>query len=447
MRKMNFVAVILGILLCQTSLAQPTQNMTPEQAYLNQESAAKFDSLRKAARNSFQGILMYPDDIRNSVLEISQYPDLIVLLKNKEQVSQPELDKYVAKLPAETKDAVGKLKAYPDVIDIMDKNIVVTSLLGEMVKEKKDTIASVVKRMSDSVQQGHTKAVDAWTEKMQQDPKAIQELQAASEAYAKQNNLPSPNQPKTAAQAEQSANPYGYYVNEKNTVIIQEMPSDEMMQYVLANQAMYAMLFSAAVYHHGMFYGDYYWNSYDDHYEDHWNQYQDNLNNISNGLNDLNANIDENQANRQETKDNIANRKEEIQGKKDDLQAKKEDFKGNRSDSGARPSNVQNKLNDMNSPQGWNRQVGTSDLSRQRPNVSYRSPSTQQQISRASQYHAGSWGDGSRAGSYQSRGGGSYSGGGSRGGGAHASTGGGSRGGGGGRAGGGGGGRGGGRGR
>lgn len=409
MKKALCFVTAFGIFFTTHCFAQQAQNMTPEQAYLSQESAAKFESLRAAARSSYQGILLYPDDIRNSVLEVSQYPDLIVLLKNKEYVAQPQLDKYLSKMPRETKDAVNKLKAYPDVIDIMDKNIVVTSLLGEMVKEKKDTMIQVVKRMSDSVQQGHTKAVDAWTEKMQQNPQAVQELQSASEAYAKANNLPSPNKPTTAQQAEQSSNPYGYYVNEQNTVIIQEMPSDEMMQYMLVNQAMYAALFSVAVYHHSQFYGDYYWNSYNEHYEDHWNEYQNNLNNISNGLNDLNANIDEAQANRQQAKDNAAVKKEEFQGKK-------EDFQNKRAEADTRPSNAQSKLDTMNAAgrgQGLQQrgQAGTADMAGQRPNVSYRSPSTQQQINRASQYHSGSWDQGSKAQSYQSRGGGSRGGG------------------------------------
>ena len=194
---MLMVAVATAVLPC---FAQQPE-MSPDQLYLNQEATKKFGELRASAKSSFQGVLLYPDDIRNAVLEISQYPDLIMMFKNKKYLNEPEFEKLLKEKPDETQKAIEQLKAYPDILDILSKNIVITALLGEMVKEKKEETTQVIKRLSDAVQEGHTKSVEGWTEKLQSDPQAVTELQAASESYAKANNLPSPNIPMTAAQA------------------------------------------------------------------------------------------------------------------------------------------------------------------------------------------------------------------------------------------------------
>ncbi len=432
MSRTIFFLMISAMVLGPSGFAEDAPPMSPEQFYLNQTSAEKFGELRKEAKGSFQGILLYPDEIRNAVLVISQYPDLVALIKHKKVLNEAEFEKLLKAQPAEAQDAVQKLKAYPEVIGILDENMTVTSLLGEMVKDKGDEVIQVVKRLSDSVQQGHTKVVTAWTDQLKKDPQAIQQLQAASEAYAKQKNLSSPNQPQTAAQAAASPNPYGYYVNETNTVVIQDMPSDDMMQYMLLNQAMYTMLFTAAVTSHSMFYNDYYWHYYDDHWQDNWNEYQDNLNKIGNGLDDLNQNIDDIQNNWQDRKDDRQDKKDEWQDKKDDWKDRKDnggpvaekvqekrdglqnnerinDFKANRDAGNLKPSQL-----DANAIQ----QARASGFSGSRPNVSFERPSAQQQISRASQYHSGSWsggGGGGRSfsgGGGGSRGGGSFSGGG-----------------------------------
>lgn len=387
MKKMICCVAVLGMLCSPVSFAEDAPPMSPEQFYLNQASAEKFGELRKEAKGSYQGILLYPDDIRDSVLELSQYPDLVALIKNKKVLNESEFDRFLKTQPAEVQDAIAKLKAYPEVIDIMNTNIMVTSLLGAMVKDKPDETIQVIKRLSDSVKAGHTQVVTAWTDQLQKDPQAIRQLQAASEAYAKQNNLPSPNQPVTAAQAAANPNPYGYYVNESNTVIVQDMPSNDMMQYLLMNQVMYTALFAVAVSNHSLFYGDYYWNYHDEHWEDNWNEYQDNLNGISNGLNNLNNNIDENQANREQAKENWQNKKEEIkdhrlepQDLQNNVQERRDQFQANR-EAGNLPV-----AKDIN-----NSRLSNLDFSGQRPNVTFQSPSRDQQINRASQYHSGSW--------------------------------------------------------
>ena len=421
MKKSICLLAILCLLWGPVSFAAEPAQLSPEQFYLNQASAEKFGELRKEAKGSFQGILLYPDDIRNAVLVLSQYPDLIALLDNKKVLDEKEFDKLLKEQPAEVRDAIEDLKAYPDVIGIMSDNIVVTALLGEMVRDKKEETFAVIKRLSDSVKAGNTEVVNAWTEKLQQDPKAVQELQAASEAYAKANNLPSPNKPMTAEQAAQAPTPYGYYVNEKNTVIIQQMPSQDVTSYMLANQMMYTMLFACMANNYYAHRNDYYWHYYDEHHED----WQNAVNNNTNAMNDLNNNIDEIQAGRDQAKQDRQDKKDKWKENqptpKQNLQDKRDnpgaDQKGDRLQQGG----VNNKL-PGNGPQVNNGLPGSGlsgqrdmissaggarDFSSARSNVSFQAPSRNQQISQASQFHSGSWSGASSRGGSGSFGGGS----------------------------------------
>jgi len=395
-KKTFYFAMVLAMVFNSPCFSQPAAKMSPEQFYLNQESAAKFASLRESAKSSFQGILLYPDDIRDAVLELSQYPELITLIKNKKYLNEPEFEKLLKEKPAEIQAAIASLKDYPEIVDILDKNIVVTALLGEMVREKREETMAVVKRLSDSVQQGHVVAVDAWTELMQDNPKAVEDLQAASEAYAKENGLPSPNTP-VDGPVMGTANPYGYYVDRTNTVIIQEMPSTDMMQYALVNQTMFMMLFAASVNHHSMFHDDYYWDRYGDEFEDNWDEHNESLNNIESGVNGINDSLNEMQNNWNEKKTEWQDKKDNLGGSRTERPSNKPAF-SDRRDQGL----ADNKL------PGGSRGVGLSQdsinrnlqggFAQQRGNVGFQSQSRNQQINRASQFHSGSWSGNGRGG-------------------------------------------------
>jgi len=406
------ITLVLIYFVANPVLAQ--QEMSPEQFYINQAVSEKFASMRKAAKSSFNGVLLYPEDIRNALLELSQYPDLITLLANKKYLTQEELDKFLKAQPQEAKDAVEKLKDYPEIIDILSQHIAVSTILGEVYKDKKETTSQVISRLSKSVEVEQKESVDAWTQQLQQDPERVKQLQDAAEAYAKANNLPSPNQPVPAAQAGKTDNPYGYYVNEKSEVVIYNMPSPQMMQYLLMNQTLYMMLFSAAVSHHHHYHDDYYWDYYDEHWEDDWNEYEDSVDKVGDELEDLNKNIDEIQDNREDAKDKWEDRKEDRpETLPEDAKDKWQDRQENR------PENLPANLQEKRESGDWNKQMlnqPSSGFPGNRSNVTSQLPSRQQQIGRASQFHSGSWGQRSGGATFGSRGGGSSSsfGGGSR---------------------------------
>ena len=98
MKKTISCIAILSLLYGPVGFAADAATPSPEQFYLNQASAEKFGELRKEAKGSFQGILLYPDDIRNSVLELTQYPELIALIKNKKVVNEKEFEKLLQEI-------------------------------------------------------------------------------------------------------------------------------------------------------------------------------------------------------------------------------------------------------------------------------------------------------------------------------------------------------------
>lgn len=421
--------------------AEEGQPLNPDKLYINQVVDRKFNDLRDVARSAFNGILLYPPDIRAAVLEIAQDPDLVILLSNKQATNPEEIKKLIEKKTPEMKEAIENLGKYPMIIQILNDNIVATTLLGEVYKDDKVSIGAVVERLSQKVQAENNATVEGWTQELQQNPEAIKQLQEASEAYAKANNLPSPNQPVPAGPAAELDNPYGYYVNEDKQVVIYNMPSPEVSQYAIENQAMFTMLFASLIASHNNYWDSSYWHYYDEHWEDNWNEYNDAVSNVGNQLGNLNQNIDEIQAKREEARkkwqERTADRPSNLPAAGDRLQSGRVNnaLPGNAGVGRVGIGQVDNRLpggEGVGQRDRISNADGARDFSGFRNNVGFQQPSRSQQINRASQFHSGSWSGGGRGGA----GGGGFSGGGrgggSRGGGGGGSRGGGSRGGGGG---------------
>jgi uncharacterized membrane protein YgcG len=385
-KKMWAVGVSLGLIFSAAGPAWAQEAMTPEQFYLNQASAEKFASLRKAARSSFYGILLYPKDIRDAVLELSKYPDLLFSLGDKEKVKT---------YPEPAQQAVKTLEGYSDVTGIMKQHLVVSALLGEVYKEKGQEIVDVVDRLSVTVNQNHEAAVRSWTEKLEKDPEALKELQRAAEAYAKENKLPSPNQPQPASQGTQVThvyNQYGYYVNPQGQVVVNDLPSSEMMNYMMLNSLVYFALTAAVVSHHGHYHEDYYWEMYDDawnRYEDYWDEQ----------MNDLEDQIDEIAGDREDKRQEYQERVDEIKQEREERQ------QGRQERPAAQPATERLQQRPSPTAQPAWQQGGAGSK------VKFDPPSRDFQVNRARDFHSQSWGQRGGGGGFQRSGGGASSGG------------------------------------
>lgn len=399
------IALYLVTAVVSSSLvfAQTQTPENPDRVFLQQAVSAKFENLRSSAKSAYSGILLYPKDVRDSVLELSQYPDLVLKMGEKKGAAPADVSQY----PAEAQAAAKVLAQQKQVIAIMKGNLVVTSLLGEVVKDKKKEVMQAVDRLSESVDKESEASAKEWTEELQKNPEAVKQLQEAAATYAKENNLPDPNQPVSSDQVNNVTNvynQYGYYVAPSGSVVVYDMPSQEVMNYMIARTAMWATLYGVIYHHHHMYYGGYYWNSYDDYWEDHADQINDSLNGIEDNLDDINKNLDEIQDKADDRRDQWQDRKDEVQPK---VEEKRDAWETRKNET--LPATADNlKAKDINRPANLpaTKEMGPSRVPAARPsqNISYRSPSTQQRIGSASNIHSKSWSSASRGSSSYSRG-------------------------------------------
>jgi len=450
--------------------AQMSQ-MTPEQLYLRKSATDEFESLRQAARSSFYGILLYPEDIQGALLELSQHPELVVLINQNTLLKEEEFEKKLAEYPEETKEAIEKLEEYIEIVRIMNKHIVVTTILGEIYKKDKEAITQVIKRLGKTISGQHEEAAQAWTNRLDEDPETLKQLQEAADAYAKENDLPNPNDPVSKDQMGNVTNVYnnyGYYVDPKGQTVVYGMPSQDFMSYMMINQTMYFMLYSSMAWHHHHYYDDYYWYANDDYWDDnkdYWrNKAEDidsDIEKVGNELEELNDRLD---TIGEDAKDRWGDKKEEFGDRREEAKEKwnseealqkreqakekwgseeglqkrqelKDDFSSNErvANWNREQSNLAQRVGteerrfssqsmsqwDRSYDRSFNRRDG-SGFGQRSGNTSFSSLNRSQRISQASQRHSGSWGSrSSNRGSSGSRnfnrsGGGGGGGGGSR---------------------------------
>ncbi len=394
----------------------------PDRLFLQQAISDKYEALRGSARGAYSGILLYPKDVRDSVLEVAQYPDLVIDLSEAKGAVPADISKY----PAQAQEAAKILAPQKKTVAIMKDNLVMTALLGEVVKENKEKVVQAVDRLSQSVEKENDESTKAWAAMLARNPDALKQLQTAGAAYAKANNQPDPNQPVTPDQVTNVTNiynQYGYYVQPNGQVVVYDMFSQEVMSYTVANAAMFTLLVAIIYDNHEHYYGGYYWHAYDDYwthndYEDYWNSkvdvIDDDLKAIEGQLEEINNHIDN-------AKEKIDDKRQDWQNRKDDLAPKVDQAKEKWNSDQAVQNREAVKQRVESSPRDINAFTDSN-----RNNASYQPASREQRIGSASDMHANAWA-GSRGSSSFNRGG-SYGGGSmSRGGGGGRSGGGGRR--------------------
>ena len=186
------------------------------------------------------------------MLEISQYPELVVkLLFAKERPltkSVIDPDEVLKPYPEQAQQAGKLLLFYPDVLEVMQEHLMATSVLGEVYKNDKQKIKQIVNQIAKEVEVEHNSAVDAWVERLQDNPEATEQLIAAYEAYAGQ-----------AAKPEQLAELTNLELAEDGGVEVSDLPSSDFTTYILNNSDQYPNLSDEFLgYYDSYYYDDYY---------------------------------------------------------------------------------------------------------------------------------------------------------------------------------------------
>jgi uncharacterized protein YidB (DUF937 family) len=245
--KLLAVLVLTGM-WALTTLAQ-------EQGYLQEQMEKQLEQMRNSGREAFVGVLHYPEDVRKAMLELAQYPDLVVKLS----FFTDTADKPVTKLyevlgsyPKEVQEAAKLMVYYPDVLDVMEEHLVVTGLIGQVYQNDKGKVLQLVNQMAEQAGQEHERAVDTWVERLEKSPESVEQLLAAYKAYTDETGQP-----------EQLANETGATVSEANEVAISDLPDANFVTYVLDNSEEYPYLTEEMLEYYEDYYDDDY---YDDYY-------------------------------------------------------------------------------------------------------------------------------------------------------------------------------------
>jgi len=234
-------------MLALTTVAQ-------EQGYFQEQMEEQLEQMRESGREAFLGVLQYPQDVWKAMLELAQYPDLVVKLS----FFIDRVDKPVAKLyevlgsyPKEVQEAAKLMVYYPDVLDVMEEHLVVTGLIGAVYENDKGKVLQLVNQMAEQAGQEHERAVDTWVERLENNPESVEQLLAAYKAYADETGQP-----------EQSANETGVAMSEANEVEVWGLPDANFVTYVLDNSEEYPNLNEEML----ECYEDYYDDDYYDRY-------------------------------------------------------------------------------------------------------------------------------------------------------------------------------------
>lgn len=248
--KLLVVLVLIGM-LALTTVAQ-------EQGYFQEQMEEQLEQMRESGREAFLGVLQYPQDVWKAMLELAQYPDLVVKLS----FFIDRVDKPVAKLyevlgsyPKEVQEAAKLMVYYPDVLDVMEEHLVVTGLIGAVYENDKGKVLQLVNQMAEQAGQEHERAVDTWVERLENNPESVEQLLAAYKAYADETGQP-----------EQSANETGVAMSEANEVEVWGLPDANFVTYVLDNSEEYPNLNEEML--------EYYEDYYDDDYYDRYYGYR-----------------------------------------------------------------------------------------------------------------------------------------------------------------------------
>jgi hypothetical protein len=182
MRTMNSKLVPIAMVL---AMAAPISAQTSEQQMLRRHFDRNLEAVGREARQSLPGLLLYPQDVREAILTISQTPELVVLAPRLDEAERAEY-------PEDVQAAVAVLDDHEEILDVLASNLVATGVVGRLYDENAEFIRRTVNRMAEQAIELQQSDVDDWVERLESDQEAMDELHEAAKAYAEENGFEIP---------------------------------------------------------------------------------------------------------------------------------------------------------------------------------------------------------------------------------------------------------------
>ncbi len=235
------IAVAIACRVPALSVAQ-----TPEQLTLRRHFDRILESVAKESRRALPGLLLYPQEVREAVLVISQNPELVVRLfalgERAGQAHSAVIEGYAEDIA----DAAALLSGHLDVLEILQDNLVATSVVGRVYADNPAFIMRAINKTAQQAQAEHAESVDAWVQRLRDAPETLQELQNASNEYADEMGFQTETEtetdepPVTITQEEgydtldddDWYEAYGYYWVPSG-IVIGDLPSGRFLEWLL----------------------------------------------------------------------------------------------------------------------------------------------------------------------------------------------------------------------
>ncbi len=182
---MSFAHVLAPVLVAAASA------QTQEQQLLRRHFDQTLDSIVDQSRRCLPGLLLYEGDVRSAILEISQHPDLVALAAASSRAGGPVAE-VAATYPPAVAGAAGLLAAHPEVLEILDGNLLVTGVVGRVYAGDPRFVARTVEKLAEEARAEQKDAVDAWARALQEDARAMKEMEEAAAEYAKEQGYDAP---------------------------------------------------------------------------------------------------------------------------------------------------------------------------------------------------------------------------------------------------------------
>jgi hypothetical protein len=189
----------------------------------------KIEELQKRSQNKFRAIIAnYDQEIQGAFYEMARYPNLITELVNNGRPSSSQVSRIVLNYPddiretaikytpiyfddlvridrlnseidmafkdslepydPQTRESVNVLIGNPEIVSVLTENKEFTSLLGQIYREDSEWIIRRLDRISQELSTQNKEDLDAYKNQIQSDPEAYNEMLAASEKFASDNN-------------------------------------------------------------------------------------------------------------------------------------------------------------------------------------------------------------------------------------------------------------------
>ncbi|MHC5003626.1 MAG: hypothetical protein ACYTJ0_10925 [Planctomycetota bacterium] len=160
------------------------------------------ERVSEESRRALPGLLLYPPEVREAILVVCQYPELVVRLFDVDTDDAAAVAALADPYPDGVAAAAEVLVTHRDVLAVLEENLVATAVVGRVYAEDPAFIARTVNRLAEEARDEHEASVDAWSGLLEGDPDVLDQLEAASRAFAEEEGVEEPSGERPAEPAE-----------------------------------------------------------------------------------------------------------------------------------------------------------------------------------------------------------------------------------------------------